>query len=208
MNAPFGKHYIVSTKLNTFSPSSHLDFSRLILPANDLEKELLALPVFQQGYNWGKPRFGHPEGLVGLHVIEVLDNIGALEADKSFTADLRLLAITHDTFKYQEFELRKNGESRLHHGLLARQFLEQYLHDERLLTVVERHDEAYHIWRLFHIQRKPKLAADRLNALLNHPSLDLQLYNTFFECDTRTGDKLQAPYLWFQNELRKRGIKF
>lgn len=50
---------------------------RLIKPETELERELLHTPEFQVGMCWGEPRFGHPEGKVGLHVREVLDNIDA-----------------------------------------------------------------------------------------------------------------------------------
>ncbi len=179
----------------------------MIDPEDDLERQLLSLPEFHRGFNWGKPRFGHPEGLVGLHVIEVLKNIQAFDFDKEIFRDLRLLAITHDTFKYLEFERMKNGASKLHHGLLARQFLEAYVKDERLLTIIERHDEAYHIWRLHHLRKKTELAAARLEALVADPAIDIALYTLFFRCDTETGDKLQAPWYWFVEELHKRGIR-
>ena len=196
----------IPTTLNTFSQP--LDFTKLIDPVNDLERELLALPEFQRGYNWGKPRFGHPEGLVGLHVIEVLKNIDDLPFDNDFLEDLRLIAIAHDTFKYKEFELLKNGKPKIHHGLIARRFLEDYIFDEKLLDIIERHDEAFHIWRTHHVFNNPELAAKKLDALASDYTLHHDLYCNFFRVDTYTGDKLQAPFLWFQQEMEFRGIEF
>ncbi len=197
-----------SAKLNSFFNSSNSDFAKLVAPKTSLERELLAHPEFRRGYSWGRPRFGHPEGLVGLHVLEVLDNIARLPADKNDIEALRLLAITHDTFKYLEFERLKNGAARLHHGLLARQFLKDYICDRRLLTIIERHDEAYHIWRIHHLKGNPESARQRMDTLVKELNADLPLYWAFFKCDSQTGDKLQAPVFWFYQELEKRGVPF
>ena len=51
---------------------NHPDFHEMLKPETELEVRLLENPLFQEGLNWGKPRFGHPEGKVGLHVRDVL----------------------------------------------------------------------------------------------------------------------------------------
>lgn len=193
--------------MNSIPLPKELDLFELVTPVNRLEKKLLSLKEFKIGYNWGKPRFGHPEGRVGLHVVEVLNNISDTKSAVNKEA-LRLLAITHDTFKYAEFERLKHGEKRIHHGILARQFLEGYIHDKKMLEIIERHDEAYHIWRKEHLKNNPQLAKQLLDKLVLDMGDEMPLYSRFFICDTATGDKLQGPIFWFKSELEKRGIEF
>jgi uncharacterized protein involved in tellurium resistance len=42
----------------------------------------------------------------------------------------------------------------------------------------------------------------RLKSLLNRIGDNIQLYYLFFKCDTRTGDKTQAPVKWFEQTIR------
>jgi hypothetical protein len=43
---------------------------------SDLERELAADADLLRGLAWGRGRFGHPEGRVGLHVASILARIG------------------------------------------------------------------------------------------------------------------------------------
>ncbi len=174
---------------------NELDFHALIQPETALEARLLDTQAFREGLNWGKPRFGHPEGKVGLHVREVLDNVEHCAANSTTRLQLRLVAIVHDTFKFKEFQM---GRRVKHHGLLAREFMEGYLDDPALLDIIALHDEAFYIWRAAHLENRPDAAAHRLGALLETLGENLSLYFDFYKCDTRTGDKLQAPLLWFE----------
>jgi hypothetical protein len=63
---------------------------------NDLERALTAAPELRRGLAWGRPRFGHPEARVGLHVAAILRRIGDYPRSRS---DLRLIALVHDSFK-------------------------------------------------------------------------------------------------------------
>ena len=38
------------------------------VPEDDTERELAGDPTLREGWAWGKPRKGHPEGAVGAHV--------------------------------------------------------------------------------------------------------------------------------------------
>lgn len=172
-----------------------LDFQLLIQPETELEATLLDTPVFREGLNWGKPRFGHPEGKVGLHVREVLDNVEHCAANETARRQLRIVAIAHDTFKFQEFQL---GRRVKHHGLLAREFMEKYLSDPVLLDLIELHDEAFYCWRAEQLENQPVAAAQRLDHLLETMGDHLPLYFDFYKCDTQTGDKIQAPLFWFE----------
>lgn len=171
------------------------DFHALLQPETELEARLLDTPVFQEGLNWGKPRFGHPEGKVGYHVREVLDNVDLCGADSATRQQLRLIAITHDTFKFREFQL---GRRVRHHGLMAREFMEGYMDEPALLDIIELHDEAFYCWRAAHLESQPEAAARRLENLLDAVGENLPLYFDFYKCDTRTGDKIQAPLFWFE----------
>jgi HD domain len=171
------------------------DFHDLLQPETELEARLLDTPVFQEGLNWGKPRFGHPEGKVGYHVREVLDNVDKIARSTTDRQQLRLIAIVHDTFKYKEFEL---GRRVKHHGLLAREFMEAHVNDGILLKIVELHDEAFYCWRNAHLENQPLIASIRLEKLLEALGDNLPLYFDFYKCDTQTGDKVQAPLYWFE----------
>ncbi len=178
------------------------DFQTLIQPETPLESLLLDLPEFHVGYNWGMPRFGHPEGKVGLHVREVLDNVDNLDIDFITRRQLRLITLAHDTFKYKESKFLPRIPAN-HHGTIARVFMERYLDNEDMLDVIELHDEAYYVWRHVELDNKPELANRRLENLLNRLGDNLPLYFLFFKCDTQTGDKIQAPLRWFERVVKE-----
>jgi hypothetical protein len=171
------------------------DFIALLQPETELEARLLDTPEFQEGLNWGRPRFGHPEGKVGYHVREVLDNVDAIARDTISRQQLRLISLVHDVFKYREFQL---GRRVKHHGLMAREFMEAHLDDPVLLDIIELHDEAFYCWRAAHLENQPDIAARRLDKLLEKIGENLPLYFDFYKCDTRTGDKIQTPLFWFE----------
>lgn len=169
----------------------------LLQPESALEAALLAAPEFQRGLIWGEPRFGHPEGAVVLHVREVLANIEQLPGlSASNRTALRLIAFSHDTFKYCEDRSRPRDWSR-HHGLLARRFMENYTRDETVLDIIELHDDAYYQW-LSASKNPDRFSFARLHERVGHC---MQLYYQFFKCDTQTGDKTQAPLRWFEHEM-------
>jgi hypothetical protein len=168
----------------------------LILPETALEEQLLQTPEFNKGLSWGKPRYGHPEGAVIYHIVEVLENIERLMLNPIERETLRLVALVHDTFKFKEEQLRIWDEDySQHHGILARRFMEQYTDDESVLKLIELHDEAYYIWKIQDETRRQSL----IERLFNRLGDDLQLFYAFFMCDTKTGDKTQAPISWFES---------
>ena len=69
----------------------------IIKPETDLEKQLTSDPELIAGLEWGKPRNGHPEGLVIYHVEELLKNIDTFFPEQR--EELRLIAIIPDAFK-------------------------------------------------------------------------------------------------------------
>ena len=169
-------------------------------PETDLERFLLRQPEVRLGMAWGVPRFGHPEGAVYRHVREVLDNVErlpALPADER--RDLRLVTFLHDTFKYREDKSEPRDWTR-HHGVLAREFAAPYVRSRRVLELIEWHDEAYYCWRLAVLRHRPSHSRQRLDLLLARFGDQFGFYFRFFLCDTRTGDKNQAPVAWLARE--------
>ena len=178
-----------------------LDFKKLLHPISALESKLLDQLEFKIGLNWGVPRFGHPEGKVGLHILEVLENIKQVNTSAPTYQRLRITAFAHDTFKYKEAETKLNGK-KINHGLIARRFMEKFIDDEITLSLIELHDEIFFAWRYEALEGKPEKAEDRLNRLISRIGEDqLQLHYLFFRCDTMTGDKIQAPRLWFEQKV-------
>jgi HD domain len=171
-------------------------------PETPLEALLIDLPAFQKGLLWGEPRYGHPEGKVALHVKEVFSNINRLSglAQKE-REQLRLIALAHDTFKYQEDRARpRNWEK--HHARLARKFMEAYCQDRVVLEIIETHDDAYYSWlSMKQIQQGFDSNYCSLDKLLQRVGDFLQLYYMFFRCDTLTGDKNLAPLKWFEQTV-------
>ncbi len=183
-----------------FIPNEH-SIKEIILPENELEASLIAVAEFKEGLLWGKPRFGHPEGQVVVHVRDVFDNIDKLGVDEHTRQKLRLVALVHDTFKFKEVQYSYPREPHQHHAYLARVFLENYIDDSMLLDIVELHDEAYYSWRAIHMENKEAIGQKRLKRLLDKVGDGIQFYYLFFKCDTRTGDKNQAPLRWFERTI-------
>ena len=175
-----------------------VDYVALLQPENELEHALLRDPEFVAGLGWGFPRYGHPEGEIYKHISEVLTNIDLLDLEANTRRRLRIVAFAHDTFKYKEAKSGFPRDWSRHHSVLARQFLEQYLDDHWILEVTELHDEAYYAWRMEFLYQQTFQGKLRLQHLLDRMSDHLQLFYLFFKCDTRTGDKNQAPLKWFE----------
>ncbi len=122
----------------------------------ELEYLIAADLDWQRGVEWGKPRQGHPEGKVLFHVHDVLQNVDRYFADSPDRWRLRLIALLHDSFKFQ---------AKASHGLLARQFGVQYVGDTAVLEVIELHDDAYRAFRL-HKRNRQIEATERIEALI------------------------------------------
>jgi len=170
---------------------------------NELERSIADDPLFRQGLEYGRPRRGHPEGAVKYHIADVLKNVETWYAPSPFYRSLRLVALIHDTFKFQVDRTRQPCGPN-HHGAYARRFAENYLDDEAVLDVIEWHDEAYNAW--FSGQRKGswERAQQRVERLLARLGENLDLYLAFYRCDNETGDKTPEGRLWFENYMKER----
>ena len=172
----------------------------LLQPENSLEASFLQNEQFRRGLVWGLPRYGHPEGTIWRHILEVCANIDALPVDADTRRKLRTVCWVHDTFKHIEHRGNPRDWSK-HHSVYARQFLADYTDDPLLLNVVELHDEAYYCWRLAYLYGRLSEAERRLKVLRERVGDYWQLYYLFFKCDTCTGDKNPAPLLWFERHM-------
>ena len=174
----------------------------LLIPENELEREILQNQEVKDGLDWGYPRFGHPEGKVIYHIKEIFDNIDKLNPEPAERRKLRLLALVHDTFKYQEDKRKCASDPTKHHAHIAYSFLKQYTDDQDVLQVTKTHDDAYYAWRAGYAYRDPEKAKLKLDSLLMEVAPCLDLYYKFFVCDTRTGDKNQSPIRWFEEKIQ------
>jgi len=163
-------------------------------PENEIERTLLADPRLQAGLAWGAPRVGHPEGTVAAHVAAILARI---PADDPLRADLRFLAIVHDSFK-REVRTDERWSPDNDHAMLARRYAERHTHDPRLLTAIELHDEPYWLWR------NAGAPHDALAPLLARVA-DPELFARFVELDGATDGKDLTFLWWFRRELALAG---
>ncbi|REJ72897.1 MAG: HD domain-containing protein [Planctomycetota bacterium] len=162
----------------------------------DLERRIAADPDWRTGADWGRPRSGHPEGAVKAHIADVLRNIDAFFSESANRERLRLIALIHDTFKFQVDPARpRSGEN--HHAMKARRFAERYITDADVLDVIELHDEAYNAWQKGARDGKWEKAEQRTESLLAGLGDRLGLYLAFYRCDNMTGDKQQDCFDWF-----------
>ncbi|WP_116107273.1 hypothetical protein [Lewinella sp. IMCC34191] len=173
------------------------ELSDLLQPETELEARFLQEEEFRRGLAWGLPRYGHPEGTIWRHILEVNENIDALPVDAETRRKLRTICWVHDTFKHIEHRGNPRDWSK-HHSVYARHFLANFLDDPLLLNVVELHDEAYYCWRLAHLYGEYRESERRMEILRERVGPYWQLYYLFFKCDTSTGDKNPAPLIWFE----------
>ena len=171
-------------------------------PENDLERAVARDPALIEGLSWGEPRKGHPEGPVGAHVAELLSMLEEWEEPEPRRSELRLIAIVHDSFKYQVDDgAPKTGEN--HHAMRARRFAERYTDDERLLAATELHDRPYALWR--RLRRTGHLDEHALTSMLRRVP-DPALLLRFVELDGSSAGKNPDPVRWFRAELERRGV--
>ena len=169
-------------------------------PENDLERRLAVDPVLLEGWAWGRPRPGHPEGSVGAHVADLLRTIDDWGETGRRRSDLRFLALVHDSLKsHVKNWLPRTGEN--HHAMRARRFAEDYTDDERLLTTIELHDRPYGIWRE---SRNPgEHDSERVKAM-GERIADRDLFLRFVELDGSTEGKNPEPVEWVRSVLEQR----
>lgn len=174
----------------------------IIQPENQLEQAIVQNPTWLEGAFWGEPRTGHPEGKIIYHIREVLANVHQLNCSKKIRRQLRLIALIHDTFKFQEEQIRPRKDWSKHHAIYALKFARNYLVEQEVLDAIELHDEAYYAWGMVYYHRNILGGLHRLDTVKRRMRKHLQLYYLFFKCDTQTGDKTQQPVHWFEQKVK------
>lgn len=185
--------------------TAELNYAEIIKPENVLEEQILNDIEWQQGAAWEKPRIGHPEVKIISHIVEVLGNIDRLpDVAEHERAQLRLIAILHDAFKYRvDMSKPKFGEN--HHGALAKKFAEKYTQDEVVLKIIQRHDDAFNAWHNGNETGKWEQAEKRVQDLIMKKigRDNLRLYLLFYQCDNETGIKSQESLQWFKEKVKE-----
>lgn len=168
------------------------------VPETDLERRLASDPEMLEGWGWGKPRRGHPEGSVGAHVGALLATIERWGETGTRRTELRFLALVHDSLKFRVSNwILHTGEN--HHAVRARRFAERYTGDERLLATIELHDRPFNLWRrrFFRSDR----AVENSFASMVRRLPDMDLFVRFVELDASTEGKDPAPVTWLKEKL-------
>ena len=153
-------------------------------------------PRYLRNVSYGAPRRGHAEGTVAAHILQLEDNLRALDGFGLITDDqydrLEILIHVHDSFK---MDAKRNAaiEETHSHASLARAFLAEFTDDDDLLQIVQYHDLGYAVWRKF--EDKGKLDPTRLQAGLSTIS-DLNLFLTFAIIDSCTPSKGRRMIQW------------
>jgi HD domain len=169
-------------------------------PESEVERALSRDPVLLEGWAWGRPREGHPEGRVGEHVGHLLETLDTWNIPEPQRSELRFIALVHDSLKYRVQDWRpKTGEN--HHAMRARRFAEGCTDDERVLAAIELHDRPYAIWR--RQRRTGRSQADAVDEMLARVP-DPKLFLRFVELDGSTEGKNPEPIEWLRQELRRR----
>jgi hypothetical protein len=172
------------------------------VPENELEERLAADPELLAGLAWGKPRDAHPEGAVGNHVANLLEVIDRDGETGQRRADLRFVALVHDSFKYRVRNWLPS-QGRNHHASRALRFAERYTDEERLLSTVEYHDRPYHLWK--RMTKRGDLDRDAFEEMLERIP-DHELFQRFIEVDGSSEAKDPEPIRWLRSELEQRGL--
>lgn len=169
-------------------------------PETELERAIAEDPELRLGLAWGKPRSGHPEGSVGAHVADLLEEIEKRGETGARRSELRFLALMHDSLKFRVRNwLPKTGEN--HHAMRARRAAQRYTDDERLLATIELHDRPYSLWR-----KRNRTGRDDDSAFdsMLERIPDIGLFVSFVDLDGSTAGKNLEPLEWLRDELRQR----
>jgi hypothetical protein len=175
-----------------------------IEPETDVERRIVSDPEWIEGASWGTDMEGHPEDTVADHVEEVLGNVDRFGFDDATRARLRLIALTHDTFKHG---VRWWLPWRNDHARLARAFAVKHVDDEGVLVVVEHHDDAYRAWRRASKDGRWDRAERRAEALIDRLGEHLDLFRAFYRCDNATGTKSPDDRHWFEGIVERRAAR-
>ncbi len=151
---------------------------------NDLEQEILESPDFIRSSEFGKTRKGHPEGKVGIHVVQIIEYIEHHYKNDSDYTSLRLLGLLHDIGKYQG-----NDE---YHAITSEKIARKFIKDESVLKLILMHDRPYGFWK---IQKKDG-KIDEKSFIKLFLGLNWRLLVKFRYCDDC--NRSQEASEWFE----------
>ncbi len=170
----------------------------------DLERRIAADPSWRVGIEWGTPRPGHPEGAVKWHIVEVLANLDRLDLPVEERTRLRIAALVHDAFKHAVDRSIPHIPPN-EHGHIASRRLAATLEDDRLLALIELHDEGFRAWRAHQAGREDE-ARQRIDTVVRRMGDAIGDFVSFYWADNRSGDKDPRQLDWFAAQLSERGI--
>lgn len=156
---------------------------------------------YLQGLKYGKPRYGHAEGTVLNHVMELEKNLERLQPSLSPEEywKLRILVHVHDSMKLYS---RRDAaiEDPQSHASMAAKFFSEFVADVDLMNMIQYHDEGYALWKqvesrgFYNIPRFQKVV--RL-------IWDVELYLLFTIIDGFTASKETDKIRWYILEVEK-----
>lgn len=165
--------------------------------AKQVTDAIRATERYRNNALWGEARSGHAEGTIAAHINELMGNLmniqsilrstnpkEALSAEE--VAKLTLLVHVHDICKGEA----KQGVGIFDpksHATLAKEFLREFLQDDDLLEMVQRHDEPFALAR--GIESKKHLSVERFNNLVRSIQ-DWDLFCLFQIVDNTTPSKI------------------
>lgn len=165
-------------------------------------EQITSDPRYLANLDWGEARPGHAEVTVRAHIAEVERNLEALRGKLTEEEywKLKILLHAHDSFKGEA----RRGVPISHpqsHASLAREFLARFCDDVDLLAMVQRHDEAFAIYR--QLESGGAYDQRRFESLLN-AIRDWDLFLAFHIIDGCTAGKSRGSLLWLFGEVAGR----
>jgi hypothetical protein len=195
---------------------------------NEIEQRILDDYFFRKAILLGRPRLGHPEGVLGVHIAHILVAIDDIKnpVDRS---RLRLAALLHDIGKFAGLAQRTGYRpenmpaDQLHalietsdefrtslgippidkfvpeHAWYSYAFAKRFTDDTKLLDLVRYHDTG---WKIFEIRDTAELNDDIL--LRYFSDKDAALFVQFAYVDA--ADREKTIPLWLQDQLLRLGL--
>jgi len=72
----------------------------VLKPQNAIEKNILSDKEYMTAISIGRPRQGHKEGTIKIHIIQILEYIEQKYSKTKYYTNLRIIALLHDTGKF------------------------------------------------------------------------------------------------------------
>lgn len=154
---------------------------------------------YLKNIEYGKPRSGHPEGKVKIHIAELEENLDKLAPRISEEQywKLKFLIHIHDTFKGEAIPDSPIASPNSH-ASLARKFASEFTSDSDLLGMIQLHDVYFSLWKQFNATGSYDM--ERFQSLLDAIA-DWDLFLIFIILDGSTKGKEPEKIRWFIREV-------